>query len=112
MTYKPATVNIPPLQEGNLADFLEVNFDTSFPLTEAPEIILKVKSKVIEKPFIKKKRSEGKIIVVDQNMTIPLQPEDTAGHAGDFEYELDFYNVFNQPFATFKGKGTIEREIK
>lgn len=112
MTFKPVTLNIPPLQEGNLADFLEVNFGANFPLTDVSEIVLKVQSKGTNKPFLTKRLSEGKITVAGQNMVIPLVPEDTANHAGDFEYELDFHNGLNQPFATFKGKGTIEREIK
>ncbi|GEM_PF-5513232 len=112
MTYKPCIVNLSPLQEGNLADFLNVNFNESFPLADVGEVVLSIRTKGDKSAYLVKKLSEGKIIVTNQNVLIPFLPEDSAGHAGDYDYELDFYNEQNQPFATLKGKGTIEREIK
>lgn len=112
MTYKPAIVNIPPLQEGNVADFLELNFDPEFPMADVSEIVLRIKIKGDKSAYLIKKLSENKITVTGQNVVFPLQPEDTAGHTGDYEYEIDFHNAANKPFATIKGKGTIEAEIK
>lgn len=112
MTFKTAILNRPPLQEGNVADFLEINFDPEFPMADVSEIVLRIKTKGDKSAYLVKKLSENKITVTGQNVIFPLQPEDTTGHSGDYEYEIDFYNAANKPFATIKGKGIIEAEIK
>ena len=112
MTLETLTLNIPSLQEGNIADLLDVEFAPEFPLSGVSEVICRVKTKGAQRAYLTKKLSEGTVTIAGQVLTVPLTEADSAGHAGDFEYECDFYNAAGKSYFTMKGKGSFVAEMK
>jgi hypothetical protein len=112
MTFDPLTLNLAPLQEGNIADLLDVEFEAEFPLTAVSEVICRIKQQGEQRAYLTKKLSTGDITISGQILTIPLAEEDSAGHAGSFTYECDLLNLEGKSFATIKGTGSFVAEIK
>ena len=112
MTFDPLTLNLAPLQEGNIAELLDVEFEAEFPLTAVSEVICRIKQQGSQKAYLTKKLSTGDITIAGQVLTVPLSVADSLGHAGSFTYECDLYNLAGQSFATIKGAGQFVAEIK
>ncbi len=107
-TYQKYKLNLGPYHEGNLAS-IDLEMDPSFPMTGVA-VTFQVRT-TGDALLIEKKSSEMTITITGQNISIPLLPADTVGHAGNHEYEIDFLNVSSQPFATIGGTFLIDREI-
>jgi hypothetical protein len=111
MTYETTTINIPPLQEGNLQDLIHLELAESMPLDQFGDITVVVKSTSARTVILSGKKSTGEVLVTGQRIRVPLSAASTTGKAGDFEYEMDIKNLENQPILTIKGKGTIQAQI-
>lgn len=112
MTFETLTLNIQPLQEGNIADLLDVEFAPEFPLTDVAEVECRIQQQGSQKAYVTKKLSTGGVTITGQVLTVPLLEADTAGHAGSYSYECDFINADGKSFFTIVGKGTINAQIK
>lgn len=107
-TYEKYVLNLGPYQEGNLAD-IELEMDDSFSMTNV-SVTFQVRDSS-EKLIIDKKSSDGDITISGQDITIPLLPEDTRRKSGKYNYEIDFLNDSDQPFATIGGTFIISKEV-
>ena len=107
-TYEKYTLNLGPYQEGNLAD-IELDMDESFPMA-AVSVTFQVRDSG-DRLLIEKTSDDGDIVILDQNITIPLLPEDTAKRNGRHNYEIDFIDANGDPFATIGGTFTIAKEV-
>ena len=109
-TYEKLIYNIPPYQEGNLQDF-EFDLDDAFPITDVSDITFQVRTIPSEQAIISKKKSLSEITLTDRTVKITFVPADTTGNAGKHEYEIDFLNVSNQPFATIGGAFIVNKQV-
>lgn len=109
-TYETLIRNLEPFQQGNLAS-IEWEFDANFPLTDVSEINMVIADAKTGAVVLTKKLSDNTIEVVDQLLTIILEPEDTKEISGNHIYECDFVNLDDKPFATIKGGFVITPEI-
>lgn len=108
-TYKKLIVVLEPFQEGNRADIgVEVDV-TKLSLTGlAASCELREKT---GKLLWRKKTADSTMTIAGQLVTIPLAPADTKGKPGVHNFEIDFLNAQNEPFATIGATLTIEAQI-
>ncbi len=112
MTFETLILNIDPLQEGNVADLLDLEFEPEFPLASVSEIECRIKQRNAPLAYLTKKLSEGNIVVTDQVMVVPLAEEDSKDRPGGYTYECDFFNAEGKSFFTITGSGVFNPEIK
>lgn len=110
MTYEKCRYDIPPYQEGNVCDF-EFDVDENFPIDQVSDITLQVRDSKGYIVIEKKKLSEGTILLSDRTVHIDFLPADTLNRSGQHQYEIDFINLQNQPFATMGGSFTINKQV-
>ncbi len=111
-TYDKYTYDIPPYQQGNVADF-EFDLDSNFPLSSVSDISFQLrKSQGSTKELIipEKLKSTGGITLVSRTVNIPFTAAEMKEHYGVFYYEIDFINLTGDPFITIGGTFTIEKE--
>ena len=94
-------------QEGNLAS-IDIEMDATFSMTDVA-VVLEVRDSGGRLIF--RKKSTVDFTISGQNFSIELLPADTIGRAGKHNYEIDFFNVQNQPFATIGGYFTISKQV-
>ena len=109
-TYEKLIYDIPPYQEGNLADF-EFDLDDNFPIGDVSEITFQVRTVPDNAVVMSKKKSQSEITLNTRTVKIEFLPADTTGKAGKHVYEVDFVNTTNQPFATIGGSFIIEKQV-
>jgi hypothetical protein len=107
-TYEKYILNLGPYQEGNLSD-IEFQMDSSFDMTDVG-VSFEVRNDN-DRIIIRKTSDDGDIDISGQNITSPLNPEDTKRNSGVYKYEIDFINSSSQPFATIGGNFTISKEV-
>lgn len=108
-TYEKYTLHLGPYQEGNIFD-IELDMDAGFPMVGVG-VTIEIRD-TSGKCIIKKTSyTNGGITITDQNILIVFTPDNTRNRSGKYDYEIDFLNGLNQPFATIGGTFTISKEI-
>lgn len=107
-TYDKLTLNIPPFQEGNIADF-EINVTVPASLAGCGAS-MEVRTRAGTLLF-RKKTSAGTLTIAGQKISGSLDTTDTLNRAGVHNYELDILNAQGKPFATIGGTFTITAQI-
>lgn len=112
--YDISKFDLSAYQEGNLAA-IDFDIEDTFPLLNLSDITLSVIKPASNAVFIRKSRSEGKIVTTQLqdgywNLLIDIEPEDTAGNAGSHIYEIDFINLEGKSIATIKGDFIVEKQ--
>ena len=108
-TYEKYELALGPYQEGNLAD-IELEMDSLFPMTDV-NVTMQVRDSAGNVIIAKSSYEQDEIDISGQDITITLLPEDTTGHPGLHDYEIDFLNDDDEPFATIGGKFYISPEV-
>ena len=108
-TYEKYELALGPYQEGNLAD-IELEMDALFPMTDV-NVTMQVRDSSGNVIIAKSSYEEDEIDITGQDITITLDPDDTKGHPGLHDYEIDFLNDEDEPFATIGGKFTVSPEV-
>lgn len=93
--------------EGNLAS-IDMEMDASFDMTGV-SVVLEVRD--VNKKLLFRKTSGTDFTINGQDFSIALLPADTLGRSGRHSYEIDFFNVQSQPFATIGGSFVINPEV-
>lgn len=109
-TYDKAIYNIPPYQEGNKADF-EFDVEENFPIAEVNEISFQVRDSSGRQLIPEKLLSTGGITKNGYTITIPFSAQEMTGIVGKHQYEIDFINANNEPFATIGGAFIVNRQV-
>lgn len=111
MNYETLIIANKSFHEGNLIDMVDIIIGDNFPLTNLSDITFVVDNAVDNTRLVYGKKSNNKITVVGQRITISLLPTITKGKSGNYVYEIDFLNAESYPIWTIKGTITIEPEI-
>lgn len=108
-TYDKYTLNLGPYQEGNVAD-IELDMDVSFPMTGI-DVTFEVRDTANKLIIRKTSEVGGGITITGQNIVITIDATDTKKRSGKYNYEIDFLNAGDDPFATIGGTFTVSREV-
>jgi len=108
-TYDKYTLNLGPYQEGNVAD-IELDMDVSFPMTGI-DVTFEVRDTANKLIIRKTSEVGGGITIAGQNIVITIDATDTKKRSGKYNYEIDFLNIGDDPFATIGGTFTISKEV-
>lgn len=108
-TYDKLTYNIPAYQEGNESDF-EFELDLNFPIEQVSDITFQMRS-VKGEVLLQKSLKNNDIALLGRVVNIPFLATDFIGDSGTHNYEIDFKNLDEKPFATIGGAIVINKEI-
>ena len=109
-TYDKCTFNLPAYQEGNEADF-EFDLDTNFPLEDVGDISFQARDSRGRLIMPEKSLLTNTLTLVERTVRIPFSAAEMKGNADKHQYEIDFLNLLNKPFATIGGVFPINAEI-
>lgn len=109
-TYDKYTYNLPAYQEGNEADF-EFDLDTNFPLEELGDISFQARDSRGRLIMSEKTLLTNTLTLTVRTVRIPFLAAEMKGNPDKHQYEIDFLNQSNEPFATIGGVFPINAEI-